>query len=116
MITLGIESTAHTFGIAILKDKKILCNLRDMYMTEKGGIHPAEAAKHHREGKHVLLKKALEEARLNMKDIDIIAFSNAPGLAPCLLEGIELAKELNEDYKIPLVPVNHCMQAGQILK
>ena len=116
MITLGIESTAHTLGISILRDNKVLCNLRDMYITEKGGIHPTEAALHHKAVKYSLLNQALEKTKLNIKDINLIAFSNAPGLAPCLLEGMNMAKELNEKYKIPLVPVNHCIAHLEITK
>ena len=44
---LGIESTAHTFGVGIVKDKKVLANVKDMYTTESGGIIPIESAKHH---------------------------------------------------------------------
>ena len=45
---LGIESTAHTFGIALVnEDGDILVNMKDPYTTESGGIIPIEAAKHH---------------------------------------------------------------------
>jgi len=109
MITLGIESTAHTFGISILKDKTFLCNLRDMYTTEKGGIIPIEAAKHHEKIKDVLLNKALQESNITLTEIDLIAYSNAPGLAPCLIKGKDFAKALAEKLKVPLVQVNHCI-------
>ncbi|MCX6742117.1 MAG: KEOPS complex N(6)-L-threonylcarbamoyladenine synthase Kae1 [Candidatus Pacearchaeota archaeon] len=109
MITLGIECTAHTFGIAILKDKKFLCNLRDMYKTEKGGIIPIEAAKHHEQIKHPLLKQSLDTANITFNDIDLIAVSNAPGLSPCLLQGLRFAKELSKEHNLPIVPVNHCL-------
>jgi len=50
MVTiLGIESTAHTFGIGIVREGKILSNIKKTYTTEKGGIIPIEAAKHHEE-------------------------------------------------------------------
>jgi len=119
MITLGIESTAHTFGISILKDKTFLCNLRDMYTTEKGGIIPVEAAKHHKKICDNLLKQSLKEAKISLKDIDLIAVSNAPGLAPCLLQGLKFAKELSKEINLPLVPVNHCiahLEIGEITK
>ena len=109
MITLGIECTAHTFGIAILKDKKFLCNIRDMYKTEKGGIVPIEATKHHEQIKDKLLKEALNVSKISIEDIDLIAISNAPGLAPCLLVGLKFAKKLAEEYKKPIVLVNHCV-------
>jgi N6-L-threonylcarbamoyladenine synthase len=119
MITLGIESTAHTFGISILKDKKFLCNLRDMYTTEKGGIIPIEAAKHHALICEKLLNDALITSHIGLKDINLIAVSNAPGLAPCLLQGLKFAKKLSQELNIPLVPVNHCiahLEIGEITK
>ncbi len=119
MITLGIECTAHTFGISILKDKKFLCNLRDMYKTEKGGIIPVEAAKHHEHIKNQLLQQALKESKIKLSDINLIALSNAPGLSPCLLQGMKFAKELSRILSIPIVPVNHCiahLEIGEITK
>ena len=51
---LGIESTAHTFGIGVVKDGKVLSNVKDSYTTEKGGIIPTDAAKHHKNVSHIL--------------------------------------------------------------
>jgi len=118
MICLGIESTAHTFGIAILKDKKILANVKDSYTTKSGGIIPTDAAKHHHKVKDALLEKALSEAKIDLDDIDIIAYSQGPGLAPCLLQGLHFAKELSKKYNKPLVGVNHCiahLEIGKIM-
>ena len=95
MVTiLGIESTAHTFGVGVVRDGKILANVRDMYTTESGGIIPMDSAKHHANVKDGIYEKALKEAGINEKEIDAIAFSQGPGLAPCLLEGMKFAKEL----------------------
>ncbi|MEM4152627.1 MAG: KEOPS complex N(6)-L-threonylcarbamoyladenine synthase Kae1 [Candidatus Pacearchaeota archaeon] len=110
LLCLGIEATAHTFGVAIVdSDCKILSNVKDTYTTEKGGIIPVEAAKHHDAVKDKVLNQALNEAGLSLNDIDIIAYSQGPGLAPCLLRGLYLAKELARKTKKPLVPVNHCI-------
>jgi len=109
MLVLGIESTAHTFGVAVLKGKKFLCNLRDMYTTKSGGIILEDAAKHHRNVCESLYEKALKKAKIKEKDIDLITYSNAPGLAPCLIAGRDFAKKLALNLKIPLVPVNHCI-------
>jgi len=108
-IILGIESTAHTFGIGIVRDGKVLANVRDMYTTESGGIIPLEAAKHHREVASRIYEKALKEAGIKESEIDVVAFSNAPGLAPCLIEGMKFAKELSKKLKKPIVGVNHCI-------
>ncbi len=116
MICLGIESTAHTFGVGIAKDKgEILANVRSVYKPKKGwGIVPMDAGKHHvKEGPHVV-EEALKKAKLEMKDIDIIAYSRGPGLPPCLYRGLELAKDLAGKYKKPLIPVNHCVSHIEI--
>jgi N6-L-threonylcarbamoyladenine synthase len=113
---LGIESTAHTFGIGIVKNGKILANIRDMYTTEKGGIIPVESARHHANVSMTLYKKALEIAGINERDIDAVAFSQGPGLAPCLIAGMKFAKELCLKLKKSLVGVNHCVAHLEIGK
>src|SRR3989338_1125365 len=106
---LGIESTAHTFGVAVVNKGKILANERDMYIPEKGGIVPMESAGHHKKAAHSLYKQALEKANIQEKNIKAIALSNAPGLAPCLHVGLNFAKELASSLSIPIIPVNHCI-------
>jgi len=108
MISLGIESTAHTFGVGILKNKKILANEKLSYTTKTGGIIPSEAAKHHKKIKEKVLKQALNKASLEIKDIDLISFSQSPGLAPCLIVGKDFAINLAKTNNLPIVGVNHC--------
>jgi len=118
-IILGIESTAHTFGVGIVKNEKVLSNVKRTYTTEKGGIIPIEAAKHHQQNKNEIYFEALEVANIKETEIDAIAFSQGPGLAPCLLEGMRFAKELSEKLNKPLVPVNHCiahLEIGKLTK
>ena len=115
-IILGIESTAHTFGIGIVKNGKILSNVRDMYSTQNGGIIPLDAAKHHRENSERIYSESLEKSGIKEKDINAIAFSQGPGIPPCLLEGIKFAKKLAEKLNKPLVPVNHCIAHLEIGK
>src|SRR3989338_8732125 len=106
---VGIECTAHTFGISLVNKSKILTNIRDMYRPEKGGIIPMEAAKHHAAIAPILYKQALKETNIEEDKINAIALSNAPGLAPCLLAGLKFAKEKAKTLNIPIVPVNHCI-------
>jgi N6-L-threonylcarbamoyladenine synthase len=115
-IILGIESTAHTFGIGIVKNGKILANVRDMYTTEKGGIIPVESAKHHAKVSHELYEKALEVAGIKEEEIDAIAFSQGPGLAPCLIQGMKFAKEISSRLNKPIVGVNHCVSHLEVGK
>ena len=51
-----------------------------------------------------------------MKDIDLITFSQGPGLPPCLLVGMQKAKELAKRLNAPLVAVNHCISHLEIGK
>ncbi len=114
---LGIESTAHTFGIGIVDKDKILANVKDSYTTEKGGIIPMQAAEHHRESADKVLKEALKQADISEKNITAIAFSQAPGLAPCLIEGLKFTKKLAKKLNVPVIPVNHCiahLEIGQL--
>ncbi len=106
---LGIECTAHTFGVGIVNKGKILANVRDMYRPKVGGIIPMESAQHHKDVANLIYSEALEKAKISEKDIDAIAISNAPGLAPCLLAGMSFAKKKATELNIPLIPVNHCI-------
>jgi len=114
---LGIECTAHTFGIGVVNKGKILANVRDMYTTEEGGIIPMESAKHHEDVSQELYNRAIEVAKVSEKKIKAIAVSNAPGLAPCLIIGLKFAKKKAKELKVPLICVNHCiahLEIGQI--
>lgn len=116
---IGIECTAHTFGVGVVRKGKILANVKDMYRPLKGGIVPVDAARHHREVANFIFNEALEKAGASDSDIEAIAVSNAPGLAPCLIAGLEFAKIKSNELKVPLVPVNHCiahLEIGQLAK
>jgi N6-L-threonylcarbamoyladenine synthase len=115
---VGIECTAHTFGVGVVRKGKILSNVRDMYRPEKGGIIPMESAKHHRAVSEEVYRRALKDSGISEEDVKAIAVSNAPGLAPCLLAGLEFARRKAVELGVPLVPVNHCiahLEIGQSL-
>ena len=117
-IVLGIESTAHTFGIAVVQGKKVLSNIRNSFSTEKGGMIPYKVAEHHLKIFLEVFAQALEKADINHKDIDAIAFSQSPGLGPSLRIGATFARTLNLLLKKPLIGVNHCiahLEIGRIL-
>ena len=109
VIGLGIECTAHTLGIGIVKDGKIIVNEKDSYVTWEGGIIPMDAAKHHEKVFDEVLEKVMGKAKLNLENFDFISISIGPGLAPCLLVGLKKAKEICKRFKLPLIGVNHCI-------
>ena len=72
MIVLGIESTAHTFGVGIVKGKKILVNERETFTTKQGGMILTEVRDHHLKVKDKVLRRALRKAKLTIKNVDLI--------------------------------------------
>ena len=118
-ICLGIESTAHTFGIGIVTSRgKVLANSMDSFHTEKGGLIPNELRDHHEKIKEKVLNNALEKAKIKLNEIDLMSFSQGPGIAPALLVGMKFAKDIAKKIKVPLVGVNHCvahLEIGKLL-
>ncbi len=119
MITLGIESTAHTFGIGIATGKgRILANVKDTFTTKKGGIIPHQAAEHHVNIFGTVLSSALQDAGIQIQDVDLIAYSQSPGLGPCLRIGAAAARSLALIHGKPIIGVNHCiahLEIGRLL-
>ncbi|MBI2550214.1 bifunctional N(6)-L-threonylcarbamoyladenine synthase/serine/threonine protein kinase [Candidatus Woesearchaeota archaeon] len=132
---LGIESTAHTFGIGIAQARftdsraaviaakqnaklngEILANVIKQFTTKSGGIIPAEAADHHVDVCDVAIAEALSAAKIAMRDIDIVSFSQGPGIGHCLRVGAAAARTLSLVHKKPLVGVNHCISHLEIGK
>jgi N6-L-threonylcarbamoyladenine synthase/protein kinase Bud32 len=115
LISLGIESTADNLGIGIVSSNGvILANVVDIHVPEEGGIHPREAARHHSEKMGETIRKALDRANIGPRDIDIISFSQGPGLGPCLRTGATSARALAGYLNKPLVGVNHCIAHVEI--
>jgi len=117
IIVLGIESTAHTFGCGIVDEKgNILADVRGEYTPVKGGIHPREASQYFTSIAHTIIRKALSEAKVTMKNIDAIAVALGPGLGPCLRTGATIARALASYFNKPLIPVNHAVAHIEIGK
>jgi len=117
MYCLGIESTADDFSVGILSfDGKVLANVISAYVPEEGGIHPREAARHHAEVAGRVLAEAFHKAKINPQDVRVVAFSQGPGLGPCLRTGATAARALASYLQVPLVGVNHCVAHIEIGK
>jgi len=115
LICLGIEGTAHTLGIGIVsEDGTVLANVREVFVPETGGIHPREAAEFHAKKISNLLARALKQSGQDLKNVGLIAFSQGPGLPPCLRGTAVLARSLALDLRLPLIGVNHCLAHVEI--
>ena len=108
-VVLGIESTAHTFSIGSVDGMGVPSNSISAFVRPvEGGIHPREAADHHARQAGHILRRFLDE-EVNISDIKAIAFSQGPGLGPCLRIGASVARSLAMRLDVPLVGVNHCV-------
>ncbi|VVB76248.1 tRNA N6-adenosine threonylcarbamoyltransferase [Candidatus Tiddalikarchaeum anstoanum] len=116
MIVLGIESTAHTFSASILDDSDILSLESDMFTTIKGGLIPRDVAEHHINVCGRIIQAALEKANKKITDVELISFSQSPGIGTCLEIGALCAKALSQIHNIPIVGVNHCIAHLEIAR
>ncbi len=108
LVCLGIESSAHTFGVGVVTSSgRILANESSIYRPQDSGIHPREAAQHHANVAHSVVRRALEKAGVRLREVDVIAFTAGPGLGPCLRTGATVARALAYRLNKPLVAVNH---------
>ena len=115
MRCLGLEGTAHTLGIGVVDDEgAVLANRGEMYRPAVGGIHPREAANHHADRLQPVLRAALKEAGVGLRDLDLIAFSQGPGLGPSLRTVATAARALSLALGLPIVGVNHCIAHVEI--
>lgn len=109
-VILGIESTAHTFSFGgVYSNGKTISSTSALFRPEEGGIHPREAADHHSLLSGNLFKEFITKNDIPVSEIDAIAFSQGPGLGPCLRVGASVARSLSEKISKPLIGVNHCV-------
>ena len=108
-IILGIESTAHTFSIGWVDGLGTPGTSFSAFVRPvEGGIHPREAADHHAKNAGAILKNLLDN-EVNVSEIQAVAFSQGPGLGPCLRIGASVARSLAMQLDVPLLGVNHCV-------
>jgi N6-L-threonylcarbamoyladenine synthase len=106
---MGIESSAHTFGVGIVSNGKILSNEKIMFDIGTQGIIPAKAADFHAERAGEIISASLAKAKVKITDITGIGYTKGPGLGPCLRVGQLAARTIADERAIPIVPVNHAM-------
>ncbi len=111
LLCLGVESTAHTIGLAVASSTgDILLNINEAYSAPLGrGIHPREAAQHHSAVIPALLRRVIASLDVELAEVACIAFSAGPGLGPVLRTGATFARALALWLDKPLVPVHHAI-------
>ena len=114
MLVLSFESSCDETAASVLEmgaDKReiksnIIASSVDIQALY-GGVVPEIASRAHIEAISKITYEALDKAGVSIKDIDLIAVTNGPGLIGALLVAVNFAKSLAFANNIPLVPVNH---------
>jgi N6-L-threonylcarbamoyladenine synthase len=108
---LSVESSCDETGIALVEGgRRIHSNVvasQTALHAATGGIVPEVAARAHLRWIVPVLDEALEDAGVQVADVDAIAVTYGPGLAGSLLVGINFAKTLAYVHRKPLIAVNH---------
>lgn len=111
ILIMGIESSCDETSIAIVKNgREVLANVIDTQINihEKfGGVVPEIASRNHVEAISNVMKKAIEEANVDINQIDAVACTYGPGLVGALLVGVSYAKALSYALGKTLIGVNH---------
>ena len=112
IVILAIESSCDETAASVCRDGIILSNsIATQSIHEKfGGVVPELASRAHMQNIVPVVAEALKLADCELKDIDAIAFTQAPGLIGSLLVGAQFAKSLSLALDKPLITVHH-MQA-----
>ena len=112
---LAIESSCDETAASVIDNGKLLSNIVSTQIDvhrKYGGVMPEIASRLHAENISVVIKEAMEVAKLNFEDLDAVAVTRGPGLIGALHVGLQAAKTIAMLYKIPLIPVHHL--AGHI--
>lgn len=109
-LVLGIETSCDETGVGIVRGTELLANAIASSMEEHaryGGVVPEVAARAHLEALGPTIRAALDEASVELDDLDAVAVTSGPGLAGALMVGVGAAKALALSLEKPIYAVNH---------
>lgn len=107
---LAIETSLDDTCAAVTREDRVLSNIvasQVAFHEEWGGTVPDIAKRMHLKWIDRVVDDAVLRSGLRMADIDAIAVTVGPGLAPSLEVGIDKAEALSVEHNLPLIPVNH---------
>ena len=112
---LAIESSCDETAASVIDNGQLLSNIVSTQIDvhrKYGGVMPEIASRLHAENISIVIKEAMEEAKIRFEDLDAVAITRGPGLIGALHVGLQAAKTIAMLYNIPLIPVHHL--AGHI--
>ena len=111
-LILGIETSCDDTCAAILNTNgQILSNVKSSQIKdviELGGVMTVSIIRLHSMAMHGVILTALKEAKIkNFNELTAIAITVKPGQVTSLDIGLNYAKCLALEYKLPLIPIHH---------
>lgn len=110
-ITLGIESSCDETGIALYQmGRGLLAHALHSQIAmhnEYGGVVPELASRDHVQRVIPLVREVLRKANVSLKQINVIAYTQGPGLGGALLVGASVANALAYALNIPTIGIHH---------
>ena len=111
MKILGIETSCDETAAAVIEDGRhivsnVVATQVDMH-AQYGGIVPEVASRQHMRALIPVVDSALEQAGVELHELDGVAVTHGPGLAGALLVGVNTAKGMALSHDLPFIGVNH---------
>ncbi len=109
-LLLAIDTSCDETSVAVTRGQEILSTVissQVRYHKAYGGVVPFMAQRLHKERIDLVVTLALSRAGVTSVDLEGIAITYGPGLAPCLEVGLDKARVLSAELKLPLYGVNH---------
>ncbi len=111
MLLLGIESSCDETAAAVVRDGRdvlasVTASQHELH-EEYAGVVPEIASRAHVEAIVPVVRRALRDAGVSLRDVGAVAVGHRPGLVGSLLIGISAAKALAWSLDVPLVGVDH---------
>ena len=106
---LAIESSCDDTSAAIISDGKVLSNVvssQDKHALW-GGVVPEVASREHLRLIMPVVRKALDDAQISLREVNAVAITRAPGLLGSLHVGVSFAKSVSLAMDLPIIDVNH---------
>jgi N6-L-threonylcarbamoyladenine synthase len=112
---LGFESSCDETGVALVEvsgdaPPRLLAQALHSQIAMHqayGGVVPELASRDHVRRVLPLTREVLGQAGLSLQDIDLIAYTQGPGLAGALLVGAGVAVSLSAALGVPALPIHH---------
>ena len=111
MVILGVESSCDETGLALYHSERGLLghitSSQHAIHEKYGGIVPELASRDHVRKFIPILENLLEKTEHDIRDINLISFTNGPGLLGPLLTGASFSKSLAYSLNIQAIEVDH---------